>query len=376
MSVIGPDCSCGGNNPNCFRCDGGGAQPSFRSLGLASSFGGLRARCVASLRNHLPEQASRLAPSPPPQPQRSGTTGGIPCPTQGSPSLRPGTAPQRAVVVACHKPAGRSMQQCLNAVSRTYPNTVAVGNMEIHEAGLLLFTNHVRLATRLKQHAQRVYRLQVEGTVSRDISRRVAALTTGPSGWRSADIGRIRAGRGFSEVIAILPCGTDAVASLFRTLGHPIMMTSVLKIANVDDTQVKLNHFRRLPLEELDQAFGAIPGWAEMRTDFSSTRSPRAATGAPLGRSAVAALNAPKSRRQTRNLHPDTASQDDVSSVDHSPTGVLRRREGFNSLGQYFRDIADTQDWMDATRGMHIARESGRFGSHPTHDRFDDESAA
>jgi hypothetical protein len=49
---------------------------------------------------------------------------------------------------------------------------------------------------------------------------------------------------------------------------------------------------------------------------------------------------------------------------------------GFNSLGQYFADIPNSGDPLDGSKGKHGVREAGRYGSHPVHDRFDDDSDA
>lgn len=380
MSVIGPDCSCGGHNPNCFRCDGGGARPLFPAQGVGAGFRrsreGQRTRLVVGGRNQPPGPVSRLASPSPLHPQPPVNTGASPLRTPCAVVSRRGAGAYPPVVIACHKPAGRSTQQCLEAVSRSFPNIVSIGTLERHETGLLLFTNHHRLATWLTSHAQRIYRLQVEGTVSSNISRRVAALRTGSPCWRSADIGRVRAGRGLSDVIAILPLRMDNVQSLFRALGHPITIASVVSLANVDVAQVSPNHFRSLRVEELEQAFSAFPGWTALRSDFGSVRSSSTVTRPPSRRSAPSGSTGAQSRRRARTVRSAEGDPDDVSGADHHPRGILRRREGFNSLGQYFRDITDTRDWMDATRGMHAAREHGRFGSHPIHDRFDDESMA
>ena len=49
---------------------------------------------------------------------------------------------------------------------------------------------------------------------------------------------------------------------------------------------------------------------------------------------------------------------------------------GFNNLGQYFGDVRNSRDRLDGSKGKHVVREHGRYGSHPVHDRFDDDSNA
>ena len=74
------------------------------------------------------------------------------------------------------------------------------------------------------------------------------------------------------------------------------------------------------------------------------------------------------------NLPTQKQSKPQNKTAAHDLLQKTRGRQGFNSLGQYFADIIDHRDGLDATAETHRRRENGRFGSHPIHDRFDDES--
>jgi hypothetical protein len=56
----------------------------------------------------------------------------------------------------------------------------------------------------------------------------------------------------------------------------------------------------------------------------------------------------------------------------------MKRQSPFWRAGRDLAQAAEIaleyRDLMDATRGYYVFREGGRFGSHSSHDAFDDES--
>jgi hypothetical protein len=72
-----------------------------------------------------------------------------------------------------------------------------------------------------------------------------------------------------------------------------------------------------------------------------------------------------------RSSNEPNEAPDGASKPHNAKTSQSR---GFHGMGEYFTDILNPRDPLDASKGKHIVRENGRYGSHPLHDRFDDDS--
>ncbi len=124
--------------------------------------------------------------------------------------------------------------------------------------------------------------------------------------------------------------------------------------------------FRKFALypedEEWKRLFELIPGLERLRRFIAANRdalATRAALTAQLGgqMSGHLALRHPQSNGNVETGPTQGAEADpDIADAD-----MVEAPDGWNNL--------------DATKGMgYPARESGRYGSHPSHDGFDDES--
>jgi hypothetical protein len=91
------------------------------------------------------------------------------------------------------------------------------------------------------------------------------------------------------------------------------------------------------------------------------------------GFSGVAQLNASR----TESLLSSPVSMRSGTKLPGLPQSTIadRQRKGVRMQSAEGSARTQTIDYMDANRGMgFFARENGRYGSHPLHDRFDDES--
>lgn len=277
-----------------------------------------------------------------------------------------------SVVIVCHKPVGVSTERCRLALSRRFPGLLVVIGLAKTASGLLVLTNRKHLANwLLKPDAglTRTYWVAVSGRVSADIAGQVAATGHVDPELRRADVGIIKATSKGSELIVMLPWETGGVTSLISALGHEVQQIRRIGLAGLELGRLSSNHWRVCSLAELHEAFHHIWGWREVRSrlwpgNASDSRSDRRST-----------FKSQKKAKHARR-HFDGQEQERHRPKNEALERKVGKHKGFNQLGQYFADIFRSSDPLDATKGTHVFREGGRFGSHPIHDRFDDDSEA
>ena len=150
-------------------------------------------------------------------------------------------APDPPVWVMLHKPAGyvttrddpRGRPTVYDLLPSRYESLFHVGRLDLDSEGLLLLTNEGGAANRLmhpSHEVDRVYRVDVEGTLSRQERRRLLAgveLEDGPA--RAHEVEVIaetpvgRGGRPGSRIRVVMREGRKReVRRLFDAVGHPV----------------------------------------------------------------------------------------------------------------------------------------------------------
>jgi 16S rRNA U516 pseudouridylate synthase RsuA-like enzyme len=413
MSLLGRPCRCEGSNANCAWCFGTGVRDKPAGSGPRTR---ANPRPTNKAKPTQEDAAKSLVKQPTASSKTSATT--RTCPECGrlvkvdlwlthkqkhlriakrarksksklkfgvevvrvQPAERPravaispvGTNAQPSVVIVCHKPLGVSTEQCRLALSRPFPGLVAITALAKTASGLLVLTNRQYLASwLLKPDAgiTRVYWIAVNGQVPADIARRIAVLDDVDPDLRKTDVGIIRAGPKGSELIVVLPGEKRGITPLMAALGHEVQQIRRIGLAGLKLKGLSSNRWRVCSLPELREAFRDIPGWREVRHRFWP--------GVPLD-SRLDRRSTSKSQRKAKPArhHPDRQEKESHRPENETPARKVGKHKGFNQLGQYFAEIFRPSDPLDATKGTHIFRETGRFGSHPIHDRFDDDSEA
>jgi pseudouridine synthase len=340
MGMQGRSCSCDGSNSNCARCYGTGViQPAGTS------------RTRLRKRPKAKRQTAWSAPTTPLNSTRVGTGG-----------PRPEAKPVPVKTVMLNKPAGVSADEAFRLLpGETGSQLRRIGDLEADCEGILLFTNDARiikLISTFKRVVPKTYALKLSGPASGAVGRSMKTGTVVDQVRVSADWVAIVGPKREREILLRFSSPKkEALRHLVSTLPKGIQIVRRCRIGygNLELKGLRVGSWRVLTVREVLQAFFL----KEPKPIASKPDNSRKRDGV--------------GRRPQRNARggPANEHKEIVREMARKTSG---RSKGFNSLGQYFGDVVRKSDPLDGSKGKHVVRELGRFGSYPLHDGHGEES--
>lgn len=165
------------------------------------------------------------------------------------------------VVTTMSDPQGRPTVATLVPVAE-HPGLFPVGRLDFDTTGLLLFTTDGELAHRLlhpRWHVEKVYRAQVDGTISaRDLEQLRTGVQLDDGMTSPARVRAIRVGPTSYCEIAIREGRKRQVRRMFSAVGHPVLTLERVAFGPIELGSLRARQWRYLDAEEVEALRSAV----------------------------------------------------------------------------------------------------------------------